>query len=76
MEGYSAASFTPKGVDTLSRRAEEAVLAHEGTLMKLKQELGLDSTYMPKPLPSYPYSPSRKAVSYTHLDVYKRQNIM
>ena len=26
----------------------------------LKQELGLDSTYMPKPLPSYPYSPSRK----------------
>ena len=60
VEGYSAASFTPNAVDTLIRRGEEAALAQEGALMKLKQELGLDSTYMPKPLPSYPYSPSRK----------------
>ena len=59
VEGYSAASFTPNAVDTLIRRGEEAALAQEGALMKLKQELGLD-TYMPKPLPSYPYSPSRK----------------
>ncbi len=60
VEGYSAASFTPNAVDTLIRREKKAALAQEGALMKLKQELGLDSTYMPKPLPSYPYSPSRK----------------
>ena len=60
VEGYSAASFTPSAVDTLIRRGEEAALAQKNTLIKLKQELGLDSTYMPKPLPSYPYSPNRK----------------
>ena len=59
VEGYSAASFTPSAVDTLIRRGEEAALAQKNSLIKLKQELGLDSTYMP--------------VSYTHLDVYKRQ---
>ena len=62
VEGYSAASFTPNAVDTLIRRGEEAALAQEGALMKLKQELGLDSTYMPKPLPSYPYSPQPQSV--------------
>lgn len=60
VEGYSAASFTPSAVDTLIRRGEEAALAQKNSLIKLKQELGLDSTYMPKPLPSYPYSPNRK----------------
>ena len=28
--------------------------------MALKSQLGLDSTYMPQPIPSYPYSPERK----------------
>lgn len=60
VEGYSAASFTPSAVDTLIRRGEEAALAQKNSLIKLKQELGLDNTYMPKPLPSYPYSPNRK----------------
>ena len=44
----------------LFRRGEEAALAQKNSLIKLKQELGLDNTYMPKPLPSYPYSPNRK----------------
>lgn len=60
VEGYSAASFTPSAVDTLIHRGEIAALAQEKALMELKRELGLDSTYMPKPIPSYPYSPNRK----------------
>lgn len=60
VEGYSAASFTPTAIDTLIKRGEEAALAQEDALMQLKRELGLDSTYMPKPVPAYPYSPNRK----------------
>ncbi|WP_455674642.1 patatin-like phospholipase family protein [Phocaeicola sp.] len=60
VEGYSAASFTPAAIDTLIQRGEAAALAQENSLMALKHELGLDSTYMPKPLPAYPYSPNRK----------------
>lgn len=60
VEGYTAASFTPSAIDTLIRRGEEAALAQDSALMHLKRELGLDSNYMPKPLPPYPYSPNRK----------------
>lgn len=60
VEGYTAASFTPSAIDTLIRRGEEAALAQDSALMHLKRELGLDSSYMPKPVPPYPYSPDRK----------------
>lgn len=60
VEGYSAASFTPSAIDTLIRRGEEAAREQQEALMELKRRLGLDSTYMPKPLPHYPYSPNRK----------------
>ena len=60
VEGYSAASFTPSAIDTLIMRGEEAAMAQDSALMALKSQLGLDSTYMPQPIPSYPYSPERK----------------
>lgn len=60
VEGYSAASFTPAAIDTLIQRGKEAALAQDSSLMALKHELGLDSTYMPTPIPQYPYSPERK----------------
>lgn len=60
VEGYSAASFTPNAIDTLIKRGKEAACAQENALMRLKRELGLDSSYMPKPVPAYPYSPNRK----------------
>lgn len=60
VEGYTAASFTPAAIDTLIRRGQEAAQAQEGALMALKRELGLDSTYIPHPIPPYPYSPHRK----------------
>lgn len=60
VEGYSAASFTPNAIDTLIHRGEEAALAQKHALMQLKHKLGLDSTYKPKAVPAYPYSPNRK----------------
>lgn len=60
VEGYSAASFTPNAIDTLIKRGTEAAYVQEDALMHLKHELGLDSTYMPKPVSAYPYSPNRK----------------
>ena len=54
VEGYSAASFTPSAIDTLIMRGEEAAMAQDSALMALKSQLGLDSTYMPQPIPSYP----------------------
>lgn len=72
VEGYSAASFNPNAIDTLIRRGEEAARAQAGALAKLKQGLGLDSAYMPGPLPRYPYSPERKVhvreISFEGLD--------
>ncbi len=72
VEGYSAASFTPSAIDTLICRGEEAALAQESSLARLKQELGLDSAYTPRPLPSYPYSSNRKVyvkeISFDGLD--------
>lgn len=72
VEGYSAASFTTSAIDTLIMRGEEAAMEQEAALMALKSQLGLDSTYMPQPTPSYPYSSDRKVfvkeITFTGLD--------
>lgn len=72
VEGYSAASFTPIAIDTLIQRGKDAALAQAAPLMALKRELQPDSTYMPRPIPRYPYSPDRKVfvkeISFDGLD--------
>lgn len=72
VEGHSSASFTDAAIDTLIRRGEEAALIQKDALMQLKREIGLDSTYMPPTIPSYPSSPNRilaiKEITFNGLD--------
>lgn len=46
-DGYSAASFNLKAIDTLIVRGENAAMEHWDEIIALKKELGLDSAYTP-----------------------------
>ena len=61
VKGYSAASFTPNALDTLTNRGEEAAQEKWSELLKLKKKIGIPADY--KPTPHGPYtslSSSRK----------------
>ena len=61
VKGYSAASFTPNALDTLTNRGEEAAQEKWNELLKLKKKIGIPKDY--KPAPHGPYtslSSSRK----------------
>lgn len=45
--GYSSTSFSPKAIDTLLLRGEQAAMSQWDSLLALKAELGLDSAYVP-----------------------------
>ena len=72
VEGYSAASFNHSAIDTLIHRGEEAARTQIASLQQLKQQLGIDSSYQPKPQPGYPYDPNRSIfvheISFEGLD--------
>ena len=59
VEGYSAASFTIPAIDTLIQRGEKAARDKWNDLLAVKQQLGLDSSYMAnRPGPFVPYAGS------------------
>lgn len=61
VKGYSAASFTPNALDTLTNRGEDAAQEKWSELLKLKKKIGIPADY--KPTPHGPYtslSSSRK----------------
>ncbi|GAB6982386.1 patatin-like phospholipase family protein [Prevotella dentasini] len=47
-EGYSAASFFPRAIDTLMVRGEQEAMKHWDKLMALKRLLGLPDDYSPR----------------------------
>ncbi|MDD6542048.1 MAG: patatin-like phospholipase family protein [Prevotella sp.] len=49
-QGYSAASFNSKTIDTLEVRGEAEAMKHWDELMALKRKLGLSESYKPQPL--------------------------
>lgn len=71
--GYSSASFSTDAIDTLIHRGESEALAHWDEIMKLKQELGIDSAYHATNIPlaaSIPLSnSSRDADNETHPNI-------
>lgn len=48
VKGYSAASFNIPALDTLMHRGEEAALGQWNALRKLKKEIGLPESFVPK----------------------------
>lgn len=48
VKGYSSASFTPVAVDSLIARGEEAARIHWEDLLRLKEKIGIDSSYIVK----------------------------
>lgn len=48
VEGFSSASFTPAGIDSLMRRGEEAARSQWDALLALKKRIGIDDNYVPK----------------------------
>lgn len=48
VRGYSSTSFTPEAIDTLINRGEKAAMTHWDELIKLKQKIGIDSTFVPQ----------------------------
>ena len=62
VEGVFCRQFHPQCGGHTDSSGRRSGIGTKNSLIKLKQELGLDSTYMPKPLPSYPYSPTAKCI--------------